>query len=75
MLHLIHEIRQRRDDILARLMLLYDSCRNIGRAVGRQHSFVVRAEVPQAAVHEADSELRVSAQRADDLIHRAVVAR
>ena len=74
-LHLIDEIRQCREDILVRPMLLYHPGRDIGRPASRQHSFAVGAEMPQLAVQEADGELRVLAQRPDDLVHRAAVAR
>jgi hypothetical protein len=43
--------------------------------MGREHARVVRAEVPQPGVQEADGEPLVPAQRADDLVHRAVVTR
>jgi len=69
LLHISDESRQRGENILIRLMLLNHPGRDVGRAMRREHSGVMGAEMLQPGVQEADGELLVPAQRADDLVH------
>ena len=75
LLHVFHELRQGGENVAVRLMLL-DHLGGDGRgAMAGQHPLVVGAEVPEPAVQVAHRELGVPAEIADDLAHRAVVAR
>jgi len=68
-LHVSDEIGQRRENVLIRLMLLNHPGRDVGRAMRREHSGVMGAEMPQPGVQEADGEPLAPAQRANDLVH------